>query len=69
MRPTTRTALATFALGFGLCAPALAQDRVTVFEDAPSIEQLPQSSYRTRGRDNRAKSKSIAATTRGRRPP
>jgi outer membrane protein OmpA-like peptidoglycan-associated protein len=40
MRPTTLTALTALALGFALCAPALAQDPVTVFEDAPSIEQL-----------------------------
>jgi OmpA-OmpF porin, OOP family len=40
MRPTTLTALAALILGFALCAPSIAQERVTVFEDAPSLEQL-----------------------------
>jgi OmpA-OmpF porin, OOP family len=40
MRPTTRTALAALVLGFALCAQAVAQDRVRVFEEAPSLDEL-----------------------------
>lgn len=40
MRPTTCTALAALVIGFALCAPSIAQERVTVFEDAPSLDQL-----------------------------
>jgi OmpA-OmpF porin, OOP family len=40
MRPMTGTALAALVLGFALCAPALAQEQVRVFEEAPSIDEL-----------------------------
>ena len=40
MRPFTRTALAALMLGVPLLTPALAQEQVRVFEDAPSIEEL-----------------------------
>ena len=40
MRPTTCTALAALVLGFALCAQAVAQDQVRVFEEAPSLDQL-----------------------------
>jgi OmpA-OmpF porin, OOP family len=40
MRTTTCTALAALVLGFALCAQAVAQDQVRVFEEAPSLDQL-----------------------------
>jgi OOP family OmpA-OmpF porin len=40
MRPTTCTALAALVLGFALCAQAIAQEQVRVFEEAPSIDEL-----------------------------
>jgi OOP family OmpA-OmpF porin len=40
MHPMTGTALAALVLGFALCAPALAQEQVRVFEEAPSIDEL-----------------------------
>lgn len=40
MRPTTCTALAALILGLALSAPSIAQERVTVFEDAPTLDQL-----------------------------
>jgi outer membrane protein OmpA-like peptidoglycan-associated protein len=40
MRPTTCTALAALVLGFALCAHAIAQEQVRVFEEAPSIDEL-----------------------------
>jgi outer membrane protein OmpA-like peptidoglycan-associated protein len=40
MRPMTFTALAALVLSFALCAPAIAQEQVRVFEEAPSIDDL-----------------------------
>jgi OOP family OmpA-OmpF porin len=40
MRPTTCIALAALVLGFALCAQAIAQEQVRVFEEAPSIDEL-----------------------------
>ena len=40
VRPMTSTALAALILGISLWTPAIAQDQVRVFDEAPSLEEL-----------------------------
>jgi outer membrane protein OmpA-like peptidoglycan-associated protein len=40
MRPATSILLATFAYGFALTVPAIAQDQIHVFEEPPPLDEL-----------------------------